>query len=80
MLPARRVAKESQSKGAEVDSKLGETAEAQGAPVEDDKVAGMLPAVGLANGVLYPPEPVFVPREDGPAAAWLACAQLQSPR
>jgi hypothetical protein len=59
-----------------VDSKLQETAEAPGTPAEDDEVAGMPPAVDLAS-VLYSLEPVFIPREDGPAAAWLACAQLQ---
>lgn len=76
MLPARRVAKESQSKGADVDSRLRETAEAPGTPVGDDKVAGMPPAVGLAGTVLCPPEPVFIPREDGPAAAWLSGADV----
>ena len=76
MLPARRVAKESQLKGADVDSRLRETAEAPGTPVEDDKAAGMPPAVGLGDVVTHSPGPVFIPREDGPAAAWLACAQL----
>jgi hypothetical protein len=78
MLPARRVAKERQSKGADVDSKLQETAEAPGTAFGEDEVAGVAPAVDPADIVLYlPGEPVFVPREDGPAAAWLACAWLQ---
>ncbi len=77
MLPARRVAKESQSKGADVDSKLQETAQAPGTAVDDDEVAGVPPAVDPADIVLYlPGEPIFIPREDGPAAAWLACARL----
>lgn len=62
MLPACRVANESQSKGADVDSKLRETAEAPGTPIQDDKAAGMPPAAGLADVVLYSPEPVFIPR------------------
>ena len=78
MLPARRVAKERQSKGADVDSKLQETAEAPGTAFGEDEVAGVDPAVDPADIVLYlPGKPVFVPREDGPAASWLACAWLQ---
>ncbi len=75
MLPARRVGKELQSKGADVDSRLRETAEVPGTPVEDDQGAGVPLAVGLTDVVRYRPEPVFIPREDGPAVAWLACAQ-----
>ena len=63
MLPARRVAKESHWKGADVDSKVKETAQAPDTVNEDDGVADVPPAV-------------FFPREDGPAAAWLACARL----
>lgn len=77
MLRARRVAKESKSKGANVDSQLREAAEALDTPVEDDEVVGTPPAVDLADMPPYLPAPVFIPREDGPAAAWLACAQLQ---
>jgi hypothetical protein len=51
-----------------VDLKLQETAEAPGTAAEDDEVADLPPGAGL------PDEPVFVPREDGPAVAWLACA------
>ena len=77
MLPARRVAKESYRKGADVDSKMRETAQAPNTAIGDDAAADVPAAVDPADIVRYlPEEPVFFPREDGPAAGWLACARL----
>ncbi len=54
--------------------KLQETAEAPGTTAEDDEAADLPPAAGLADIARFlPGELVFVPREDGPAAVWLAC-------
>jgi len=75
MLRAGGVAKEGhQGKGADVDVKLQETAEALGTTAEDDEAVDLPPAAGLADIARFlPGEPAFVPREDGPAAVWLAC-------
>ena len=59
-----------------MDSKLQKTVQAPGTATGEDEGAGVAPAVDPADIVLYlPGESVFVPREDGPAAAWLAYAR-----
>jgi hypothetical protein len=76
MLSASWVAKEGHREGTHVDLKR-ETTEAPGAAAEDDEIAGTPPAAGRATIVRYRlGEPLFVPREAGPATAWLACASL----
>ena len=76
MLPARRVAKEGHRKGAHVNLQRRETTEGPGAAAEDE-MAGAPPVAGRATAVRrLPGEPLFIPREDGPAWAWLACASL----
>lgn len=58
-----------------MDLKLQETAETPGRAVEDDEVPDLPSAAGLGGIASYlTGEPVFIPREDGPAVAWLACA------
>jgi len=77
MLSARRVAKEGRRKGAHVDLKWRETTKGPGVAVEHDETTGGPPAAGPATIERYRlGEPLFVPREVGPAAAWLACASL----